>query len=318
MSRKGWAWTIIGSLFAVLIIVLVVKADDLSTTGAEQHWEEEIVEGSGHDKIVQLFVDGVIAQEPGYFGSFSSGEFISQLHQAMLDDSVKGVVIRVNSPGGEVVASDEIHNKIKQLQEKGKPVVVSMGSVAASGGYYISAPADYIFANPATLTGSLGVIFSIPNYQDTAKWIGYKEHVIKSGPFKDIGNPLRDMSPSEQKIFKDLVDESYQRFVDVISQGRRLPRDQVLKIADGRVYSGRQAKELKLIDEFGSLEDATQYTKKKLGLEEAAIVKYVAPTDFVTAMLAGASQPNDGTLAEAIKQVVPKISQEPRLLYLFQ
>lgn len=316
MGRRGWAWTIIGVFFGLMVVVLVAKADDVPGGMAPRKWEEQVVEGGGKNKIVQLSVDGVIAQNAGFTSSFNAVDFISQLDQAMKDDNVKGVVIRVNSPGGEVVASDEIHNKIVELQKKGKPVVVSMGAVAASGGYYISAPADRIFANPATLTGSLGVIFAVPNYQKAADWIGYKEHVIKSGQYKDIGNPLRELTDGERAIYQQLVDESYRQFVDVIANGRKLPREQVLKIADGRVYSGQQAKDLKLIDEFGSLEDATRFAVKKAGMEKAKIVKYV-PKFSLMSMLTG-NQQAESSVAKIMREAVPILSQEPRLLYLFQ
>jgi len=180
MGRKGWAWTIIGVLFVLVIVVFVVKDTQLTGENIFNKWEEQLVEGSGNGKIVQLSVDGVITQSTDMFSTniFNSDEFISQLDQVIHDESVKAVVIQVNSPGGEVVASDEIHSKILEVKQAGKPVIISMGAMAASGGYYISAQADRIFANPNTLTGSLGVIFTIPNYQKLADWLGYKENVI--------------------------------------------------------------------------------------------------------------------------------------------
>jgi len=318
MSRKGWAWTIIGVMFAVLVVVLVVNADDLTDESANRVWEEKEVEGKGEAKIVQLFVDGTIAESAGFGSSFNSPDFLEQLDQALEDDDVKGVVLRVNSPGGEVVASDEIHNKILEMKKKGKKVIVSMGAMAASGGYYISAPADYIFANPSTLTGSLGVIFSIPNYEELADWAGYKENVIKSGAFKDIGNPLREMTPAEQQVFTQLVDESYQQFVDVIANGRKIPREQVLKIADGRIYSGKQAKALKLIDEFGSLEDATRYAVKASGLTEARIVRYEVPGSLTSILLGGMSAQTETSVASVVEKVVPHLSQKTGLYYMYQ
>ncbi|MGK5510013.1 signal peptide peptidase SppA [Brevibacillus formosus] len=282
IKKKVWAWTIISIMFVVMIVILVAKSGDITGNSATKKWEEKVVEGTGDRKIVQLFIDGEISGSTGILGrGFSSSDILSQLNQVMLDDTVKGVVIRVNSPGGEVVATNEIYHKIEEVKKKGKPVVISMGAYAASGGYYLSAVGDYIYANPATITGSLGVIFSLPNYQKAADWIGYSETVIKSGAFKDIGNAFRPMSEEERAVFQRLVDESYQEFVDVIAKGRNIPREQVLKIADGRVYSGKQAKELKLIDEFGTLEDATNYTKRKLNLEEARVVSYTQEERFM-------------------------------------
>ncbi len=318
MSRKAWAWSIIGVMLVVLVAILVIKADDFTGESSDHAWDEKVIEGTGEAKIVQLFVDGVISESAGFGSTFNAPDFLQQLDQALEDDEVKGVVIRVNSPGGEVVASDEIHNKILQLKEKGKTVVASMGAMAASGGYYISAPADYIFANPATLTGSLGVIFTLPNYRELADWAGYKQNVIKSGAFKDIGNPMRDMTEAEQHVFTQLVDESYQQFVDVIAKGRNIPREQVLRIADGRIYSGKQAKALKLIDEFGSLEDATRYCTKESGLQEARIVRYEVPASLSSLLTGGISSQTEQSVASVVDKVMPRFAEQSGLLYLYQ
>jgi protease-4 len=319
LGRRGWAFSIIGVLFVALIVIVFVRANDFGGgSSANPKWEENIVDdGSGEDKIVQLFVDGTIAQHASFTSGFDAGTFISQLDQVIEDDRVKAVVIRVNSPGGEVVASDEIHNKIVEVQQSGKSVIVSMGAIAASGGYYISAPADRIFANPSTLTGSLGVIFSLPNYQEIADKIGYKETHIKSGKFKDIGSPMRELTDEEKDIFQQLVSESYMQFVDVISKGRDLSKEQVIKIADGRIYSGRQAKELGLIDQFGSLDDATDYALKELGLEGAQIIRYSEPFSFAS-LLGIASQQSKSSTAEILQEFLPKVTMEPRLLYIYQ
>ncbi|MBE1444578.1 signal peptide peptidase SppA [Paenibacillus sp. OAS669] len=321
MGRKGWAWTILGVLFAAFIVIMIIKADSAfpdSGSSGKNKWNEETVQGKGKEKIVQLTVDGVIAEKSsGFSGGLSAGSFISQLEQIRKDDNVKAVVIRVNSPGGEVVASDEIHSKLVELKKTGKPIIVSMGSMAASGGYYISAPADYIFANPATLTGSLGVIFSIPNYEKAANWLGYKENTVKSGEFKDIGSPLREMTPKEKEIFEKLVDESYQRFVTVIEQGRKLPREKVLEIADGRVYSGQQAKALGLIDDFGTLEDAVAYAIDRTGLTDPKIVRYVKEPSL-SELFGGAMFKTSSPAAQVLKEILPEISVGPRMMYLLE
>lgn len=309
--------TIIGGLVVLTVIVLLARPGTLKSLSEPHSWDEETVQGSGADKVVQLSVDGVIAEKPGLTETFNSGDFISQLDQAKKDEAVKAVVIRINSPGGEVVASDEILNKIREVKRAGKPVIVSMGGMAASGGYYIATAADRIYANPTTLTGSLGVIFTVPNYQKAADWLGYKEIVIKSGTYKDIGNPLRPMSDGEKEILQNLVNEAYQQFVNVISQGRNIPREQVLKIADGRVYSGMQAKQLKLIDDFGSLEDATNYAIQKAGLKDAQVVRYT-PKFSLSGLLTGTSMQFKGSPAAWLQQIAPSFSPEPRLLYLFQ
>jgi protease-4 len=302
------------------IALLVAKSDtlmDVHTTGGKNQWNEEVIKGSGKDKVVQLTAEGVIAEKVGFSGGIASGSFISQLEQIKKDEKVRAVVIRVNSPGGEVVASDEIHSKIVEIKEAKKKVIISMGSMAASGGYYISAPADYIFANPATMTGSLGVIFSIANYEKAAEWLGYKQNTIKSGEYKDIASPLREMKPEEQEIFQQLVDESYQQFVTVIEKGRKMPREKVLELADGRIYSGQQAKALGLVDEFGSLETATEYAVKQTGLTNPKIVRYVKDpslSDLFSGMMAKSASPG----AQILNEIMPDVSVGPRLMYLFQ
>ncbi|NOV00343.1 signal peptide peptidase SppA [Paenibacillus planticolens] len=320
IGKRGWALTIMGILLFILIIILVFKASSWNEElgSGMSRWDETVVSGNGKNKIVQLNVEGIIAEKSSFSSSFSSGAFISQLEQVSQDPNVKAVVIRINSPGGEVVASDEIHLEIERVKQAGKTVVISMGAVAASGGYYISAPADYIFANRSTLTGSLGVIFSLPNYEKTAELLGYKQNTIKSGEFKDIGSPLRELTQKEKDIFQSLVDESYQRFVSVIEKGRKLSHDDVLKAADGRVYSGQQAKALGLIDEFGTLDDATEYAKQKTGLEDVEVVKY-APKFSLFSALNGLNQQLKSPAAQLMEQVLPAASTTgPRLLYLFQ
>lgn len=317
MGRKGWAFTIIGIMFGITVLVFILRSDDLMEAGSiDGKWEETVVEGAGQNKIVQLYVDGVIAQSGGFSSDFSSGSFISQLDQAKDDDSVKAIVIRVNSPGGEVVASDEIHDKIVEVQKAGKPVIISMGAMAASGGYYIAAPADRIFANEATLTGSLGVIFSIPNYQEAADKLGYTQYTITSGKHKDIGSPMRPMTEEERKIFQSLVNESYDQFVGIISKGRGMSEAEVRKIADGRIYSGRQAHQLGLVDEFGSLEDATDYAKEKEGFENVKVVRYAEP--FSLSSLFMGMQAKPPSAKQLLQEMMPEISLQPRLLYLYQ
>ncbi len=173
------------------------------------------------------------------------------LNQVKDDDSVKAIVLRVNTPGGGTNESAEIHHKIVEIKEETqKPVYVSMGSMAASGGYYISAPADKIFASPETLTGSLGVIMQGMNYSELADKIGIDFVTIKSGPYKDIMSESREMTSEERDILQDMIDNSYNEFVRVIAEGRGMPESKVRELADGRIYDGRQAKEVNLIDDF--------------------------------------------------------------------
>lgn len=258
----------------------------------EPLWEETIIEFGNHDtndKIVQIFIQGIISSSSSSLlsgNSFIKEDIVSQMNQALKDENVKAVVIRINSPGGTVVASDEIHKKIKQLSNAGIKVYVSMGETAASGGYYISTAAHEIYANPYTMTGSLGVILTIPNYKEIAEKIGYEEIVIKSGNFKDIGSSMRDMKNSEKEIFVKMMLESYEGFVDVISEGRNMPKEKVRIIADGRIYTGMQAKELGLVDGLKTLEEVTEKASEDIGDLKPHVVKYtIGGFDFEGLMM---------------------------------
>jgi protease-4 len=181
--------------------------------------------------------------------------------------SVKAVILRIDSPGGAVGPSQEIYSEILKLQKK-KPVVVSMGSVTASGGYYIAAPAERLFANPGTITGSIGVIMSFPNYEGLMEKVGVSSVVVKSGQFKDIGSGSRPFSDAERKLMQSLIDDVHAQFVEAVILGREMPAEVARELADGRIFSGRQALEVGLIDELGGFQDAVAYTAKLAGLDD--------------------------------------------------
>lgn len=198
----------------------------------------------------------------------NSSDVIRQLRKYAEDGSIPAVVLHIDSPGGGAAASQEIHEEVGKLKEKGKKVIASMGSVAASGGYYIACAADTIVANPATLTGSIGVIFQFAVFEELFKKVGVKYEVVKRGEIKDIGSMDRSMTERERKSLQSVVDDTYDQFVDVIVAGRDLERDQVLKIADGSIFTGSQAKELGLVDELGNLHDAIKIAGEMVGMEE--------------------------------------------------
>ena len=179
---------------------------------------------------------------------------------------VKAVVIRINSPGGVVGPTQELHQALVRVREAGKPVVASLSSVAASGGYYTAVAADRIYANPGTLTGSIGVIMQMANVQDLFKKVGVDYVVVKAGQYKDLGNFSRSMTPEERRVLQTLLDDVHAQFIDAVAQGRKLDRAEVVKFADGRVFSGVQAKDLKMVDALGSLEDAVNEAAKLAGL----------------------------------------------------
>jgi len=197
-----------------------------------------------------------------------SRETVQQLRKFQRDPKVKGIILRIDSPGGAVGPSQEIYNAVTRIREEGeKEIVASLGSVAASGGYYIASAANTIFANPGTLTGSIGVIMAFSNIQGLIEKIGIRPEVIKSGAFKDAGSPLRPISSKERKLLQNLVDDVHQQFVDDVARGRNLLTQDVQRLADGRVYTGRQALELKMIDHLGGLQDAIDLLATQAGIQ---------------------------------------------------
>lgn len=192
---------------------------------------------------------------------------VRQLKKYKKNPSVAAIVLRISSPGGRVSATQEIYSAVKRVKEEGKKVIVSMGEVAASGGYYIALPADIIIANPGTITGSIGVIMEYPILEDLLKRLGIKFEVIKSKEHKDIGSPFRQMTPKERALLNEVVSSVYEQFIAAVVENRQLPEAQVRAIADGRILSGEQAKALGLVDSLGSLEDAIRIAADLVGIK---------------------------------------------------
>ncbi|HAM53535.1 MAG TPA: signal peptide peptidase SppA [Nitrospiraceae bacterium] len=191
---------------------------------------------------------------------------IEEIRDYVKNPSVKAIILRVDSPGGAVAPSQEIYEEVRKAVSK-KKVVVSMGSLAASGGYYISAPASRILANPGTLTGSIGVIMEIPNIEGLMGKIGVKTEVIKSGRHKDIASIFRGIGKEERIILQSVLDDVHEQFIKAVAEGRKMLPDDVRKLADGRIFTGRQAVEVGLVDELGDLEDAVKVAAKLSGIK---------------------------------------------------
>ncbi|MFY4774588.1 signal peptide peptidase SppA [Metabacillus sp. RGM 3146] len=287
MNGKRWAAIIIAVVvFGFSVVLSFTTMFFTQSANLQQAFsmnkefsEDVITPGSSDSKIAVLEVDGTI-QDTGQASSVFQGsgynhkQFLDMIKEAQDDNKIKGIILRVNSPGGGVVESAEIHKKLMDLKKKTKkPIYVSMETIAASGGYYISTAGDKIYAAPDTLTGSLGVIMQGVNYGALAKQFGIKFDTIKSGPYKDIMSPNRDMTPAERKILQGMVNNAYKGFVGVISEGRHMSEAEVRKIADGRIYDGRQAKQIGLVDELGYYDDAVAGMRKQLGVN-AEVVKY--------------------------------------------
>lgn len=202
----------------------------------------------GGSKVALITVEGVI---------LDSKEIIDQLEKYRTNPSVKAIVLRINSPGGGVAPSQEIYEEIlKTRQVNKKPVVASMGSVAASGGYYVASAADLIMANPGSITGSIGVLLQVPNISGLLQKIGVKSVVVKSGQHKDLASPTREMTDAERQILQGMLDDVHNQFIDVVAEGRQINRKKVEAMADGRIFSGREAQSLGLVDHLGNLQDA--------------------------------------------------------------
>jgi protease-4 len=193
-------------------------------------------------------------------------DLIRELRGYRDNPSVRAVVVRINSPGGVVGPTQEVHQALLKLREAGKPVVASLGSLAASGGYYIAVGAERIYANPGTLTGSIGVIMQLPRVDGLLRKVGVDYVVIKAGQYKDLGNFARPMRPDERNVLQSLLDDVHGQFIDAVATGRQLPRAQVVAFADGRIFSGAQAKTLSMVDALGSLEDAVNAAGMLAGL----------------------------------------------------
>ncbi|MED3622748.1 signal peptide peptidase SppA [Neobacillus thermocopriae] len=334
MSGKRWAALgIAAALFFVSVLVNFLSSfafkgietdfSEFLATAEDPFTEEVIEEGSELKKIVVLDINGVIEDTGGTEALFSDSSynhrsFMKKLKQIKEDNTVKGVIIQVNSPGGGVVESAEIHKELKEIQkETKKPIYISMGSMAASGGYYISTAAKKIYASPETMTGSLGVIMQGINYEKLAEKYGVEFVTIKSGEYKDIMSPTREMTEEERKILQQMIDNSYNGFVKVIAEGRGMSEEKVREIADGRVYDGRQAKDLNLIDGFGYLDDVIDEMKKNEKLNDAQVVRYTENFGFASLFHMQAKKLiGENIEMTGLMKLLSK-PNSPRLMYLY-
>lgn len=253
MAKKS-DWIIGGALVAsVFVLMMVVGFTLLSAL---------IDDGDGfsygsEQRVGVIEINGVIN---------NARDVIAQVSRYREDETIPVIVLRIDSPGGVVAPTQEIYDEIRKTRETGKPVIASMGSVAASGGYYIACAADSIVANPGTLTGSIGVIFELPNAEGLFNKLGINWEVVKSGEYKDIGSFARRLTDDERKLMQVLVDDVYNQFIDVVAKHRPLTRKQVVALADGRVFTGNQAKALGLVDRLGTYQDAIELAARMVGI----------------------------------------------------
>src|SRR5262245_13253890 len=226
----------------------------------------------GGSRVAVVEISGIIGA--GLDAGSDTDSVVRELRDYRDNPSVVAVVLRVNSPGGLVAPTQEIFAAATRVREAGKPVVASLGSVAASGGYYVALAANRVYANPGTLTGSIGVVMQLANAETLLKKVGVEYVVVKAGAYKDIGSFARSMRPEERKVLQALLDDVYGQFVTAVAERRGLDRQSVLGFADGRIYSGQQAKALNMVDELGGLEDAIQAAAKLAGIPGKPKVLY--------------------------------------------
>ena len=240
----GLVYLAVATLFLAFLWATVGNADaDLAVFGG---------------RVAVVEVEGIILEVD---------DLVRDLKSYRENPSVRAVVVRVNSPGGVVGPTQEVHQALLKLREAGKPVVASLSSIAASGGYYIAVAADRVYANPGTLTGSIGVIMQFPNVDGLLKKVGVDYVVVKAGQYKDLGNFARPMRAEERQVLQALLDDVHGQFIDAVATGRKLSREDVVRFADGRIFSGVQAKSMAMVDELGGLDDAINAAAKLAGLK---------------------------------------------------
>jgi protease-4 len=281
--KSKWLWLglIISGTGLVLFLATIIAINFIRGGTESMAWG---------DGIGLVEVKGVI---------IDSQETVKQLNAMRKNDQVRAVVLRIDSPGGVVGPSQEIYAEVKKLGTK-KKVVVSMGSLAASGGYYIAAPAAVIMANPGTITGSIGVLMKFSNIEGLMGKIGMKAFTLKTGKYKDAGSPARPMTDQDKAMLQGVIDNAHSQFVKAVAEGRRLPVEEVRKIADGRIFTGEQALALKLIDRIGTLQDAIEEAGTLAGIKgEPQVIRPARKKKLLLDMLVEGSA---GRISELVKQ----------------
>ena len=287
--------------------------------------DEETVEGKGTAKILLLDLSGMLSDETFSLSLTAPAPRVpilarvqEELRKAEKDERIKGLVIRINSPGGTMTASDTLYHEIYEFKKRTKmPVIAAIMDVGASGGYYVALAADTIVAHPTSITGSIGVVMLTLNAQGLMEKIGVAPLAIKSGPMKDAGSPFRDLTPEERAVFQGVIDDMYGRFVKLVVQSRKIPETRVREFADGRVYTADQALSLGLVDRIAYLDEALVMAKKAAGVEEARVVVYHRPKEYAASIYA--TVPVPPVVADnALNRIAGMLgSTGPRFMYLW-
>ena len=286
--------------------------------------EEQTVEGKGASKILLLDLSGVLAEDVPSFSLGAAPPRVpllarvrEELRRAEDDDRIRALIVRINSPGGTITASDVLYHELLAFKARKKvPVIAAIMDVGASGGYYAALAADTIVVNPTTITGSIGVVMVTLNAQGLLEKIGVAPLAIKSGPMKDAGSPFRSLTEPERAVFQGIIDDMYGRFVSLIVRSRKMPEDRVRALADGRVYTADQALRLGLVDRIGYLEDVVALAKERAGLSEAKVVMYHRPKEFRANIYS--ATPAVSSAESTLAQFAAALSGGgPRFLYLW-
>ena len=291
-------------------------------TGQIEPLVETVLEGEGDAKVLIIEIDGVITETSevaDLFGTVSEGSvgrLREELDMARADDQVKALVLRINSPGGTVTGSDLIYNEIRRFRSERKvPVVAQLMGIAASGGYYVALAADEIHAQRTTVTGSIGVIFSGFNVAGLMEKLGVENQTITSGAFKDSGSLLRRMRPEERAQLQSVINDLYERFVEVVKMGRsKLATEQIRGLADGRIFSANQALQAGLVDQIGSLDASIRRARELAGLTSAQVITYHRPREYANNFYTRAPHHRDA-LVDLWPDVLP--TRGPAFLYLW-
>jgi protease-4 len=307
-------------LVSLLLLLPACSVVSLDLTPRVQPLRETTLEGKGRDKVLLLDLAGVLAEEPIF--TLESRPQVpllarvrEELEKAEQDERVRALVLRINSPGGTVTASDILYHEIRRFKTRRQvPVVASILDVGASGGYYVALAADRIIAHPTTVTGSIGVLMLTVNASGLLEKIGVSASYVKSGQYKDMGSPFRGPSPEERALFQELIDRLHGRFVSIVARERRIDEARVRAFADGRVYTAAEALSLGLLDRIGYLEDAVTLAKEAAGLAEARVVAYHRPRQYRATIYSAADAP---PAAGSVTDLARLVLSGPRFLYLW-
>lgn len=287
-KKSVWPWIIAGLLIVMLAggLLMSLAANVVLIKGSARkgvvrvgrdRFSEVLVKGEGDAKIVIIPIKGIISftDSRSIWERESMADLVlERLRAAEEDPAVKAVILKIDSPGGGITASDVIYHRVKELQAAGKKVVAALGDLAASGGYYVACPADCIVAYPTTITGSIGVIIQSFNLEGLMGKIGVKDVTIKQGKEKDLLSPFRSLTPEEREMLQGVVDEMYERFLLVVAEGRQMDREELEDIAGGRIFTGTQALANGMVDTIGYQDTAVEKALELAGLEEARVIEY--------------------------------------------